>query len=119
MRKTLKKNWRCYNLKIYYTPDARDKLKQLKVKMGVKTANRIITAINTLSSNPYQCPSIKNMLGIPSPYHFLHAEHHYIFYRISQNRLLISDIYNERENFMQKLFGISLRTQKSIDYWGE
>lgn len=49
----------------------------------------------------------------------LHAEHHYIFYRISQNHLLISDIYNERENFMQKLFGISLRALESIDYWGE
>ena len=29
------------------------------------------------------------------------------------------DLYMEKEDFMLKLFGISGRTQESIDYWGE
>jgi hypothetical protein len=33
--------------------------------------------------------------------------------------VFIADIYDEREDFMWKLFGIKLRTQESQDYWGE
>ena len=33
--------------------------------------------------------------------------------------VFIADIYNEREDFMWKMFGIKLRTQESQDYWGE
>ena len=33
--------------------------------------------------------------------------------------VFIADIYDEREDFMSKLFGIKLRTQESQDYWGE
>ena len=59
------------------------------------------------------------MIGISSPYFFLHVEHNYVFYRIDRNVIYIVDIYNEREDFMWKMFGIRLRTQESIDYWGE
>ena len=50
---------------------------------------------------------------------FLHVEHNYIFYKINDNVIEIVDIYNEREDFMWKLFGIKLRTEESKDYWGE
>ena len=33
--------------------------------------------------------------------------------------LLDELVFNEREDVMMKLFGISGRTQESIDYWGE
>ena len=42
-----------------------------------------------------------------------------MFYRIDEEIIYISDIYNECEDFMWKMFGIKLRTQESIDYWGE
>ena len=35
------------------------------------------------------------------------------------NSIYVVNIYNEREDFMMDLFGISGRTQESIDYWGE
>lgn len=59
------------------------------------------------------------MLGIPSPYYFLRIKRNYIFYRIDENALYVTDIYDERENFMWKMFGINLRTDDSIDYWGD
>ena len=31
----------------------------------------------------------------------------------------IAEMFGEKEDFMYKLFGISGRTQESIDYWGE
>ena len=30
-----------------------------------------------------------------------------------------TDIYNEREDFLWKMFGIKLRTDESIEYWVE
>lgn len=50
------------------------------------------------------------MIGIPSPYFFLHVEHNYVFYRIDGNIIYIVDIYNEREDFMWEMFGRRLRT---------
>lgn len=29
------------------------------------------------------------------------------------------DIYNEREDFLWRMFRVDLRTQDSIDFWGE
>ena len=46
-------------------------------------------------------------------------EHNYIFYRIEEGIIYVTDIYNEREDFMWDMFGIRLRTDESIDYWGE
>ncbi len=106
-------------MKIKYSPDARDKLKRLKERAGTNTAVNLLNAINGLASNPRKCPTIENMLGIPSPYYFLHAEHNYIFYRIEGETVFITDVYHEREDFMWRLLGIKLRTQESIDYWGE
>jgi len=106
-------------LKIRYSPDASDKLRNLKQTAGSKTVRNLMNAINGLTANPRKCPSIENMLEIPSPYYFLHAEHNYVFYRIEYETIFVTDIYHEREDFMWKMFGIRLRTQESIDYWGE
>lgn len=45
--------------------------------------------------------------------------YNYIFYRIEEEIIYVTDIYNEREDFMWDMFGIRLRTDESIDYWGE
>lgn len=106
-------------MKIRYSPDASDKLRILKQTTGSKAVRNLMNAINGLISNPHKCPTVENMLEIPSPYYFLHAEHNYVFYRIEHETIFITDIYHEREDFMWKMFGIRLRTQESIDYWGE
>ena len=59
------------------------------------------------------------MLGIPAPYRFLHVEQNYAFYRIESDTVYVVDIYNEREDFMWKMFRVNLRTPESIDFWGE
>jgi hypothetical protein len=106
-------------LKIKYSPSARDKLRQIKLVSGTKITGTIVEGINGLLNNPRRCPKIENMLGIPSPYYFFHIQHHYVFYRINDEVIYITDIYSERENFMWKMFGISLRSQESIDFWDE
>lgn len=106
-------------MRVKYSPDARDKLKQIKNGAGIKIITIITKSIRGLVDNPYKCPMVEGMLGIPSDYYFLHVEHYYVFYRVDDNSIFISDIYNEKENFMWKMFGLKLRTQESMDYWGE
>ena len=35
------------------------------------------------------------------------------------DRIIIVEIFDEREDFMYKLFGIRSISQESIDYWNE
>lgn len=43
----------------------------------------------------------------------------YVFYRLEEDKVFVTDIYNEREDFMWRMFRVNLRTQDSIDFWGE
>ena len=91
----------------------------MKSILGIEKVRKITKAINDLKSNPLKCPSVERILGIPSKYYFLHIESNYVFYSVDKENVYITDIYNEREDFMWKMFGIRLRTDESIDYWGE
>lgn len=113
--------------KLKYSPDARDKLreinKQIAMSHGDQVATRILSKIvkeiRGLQENPKRGPSVEALLRIPSPYRFLHVEHNYVFYRLEEDTVFVTDIYNEREDFMWRLFRVNLRTQDSIDFWGE
>ena len=113
--------------KLKYSPDASDKLKEIKKQISAsigkdvaaKIVSRIMKEIRGLQDNPEKGPSVESMLNIPTNYRFLHVEHNYIFYRIEDDTVFVIDIYNEREDFMWKMFGVNLRTLDSIDFWGE
>lgn len=45
--------------------------------------------------------------------------HNYVFYRIEPEKIMIVEMFDEREDFMYQLFGISTRTKESMDYWGD
>ncbi len=49
----------------------------------------------------------------------LYVQHNYAFYRIEGDVVRITDSFNEREDFMWKLFSIQSTTQESEDYWGK
>ena len=40
-------------------------------------------------------------------------------YEIYFTKVLVVQMFNEREDYMMKLFSMYVRTQESIDYWGE
>ena len=63
--------------------------------------------------------SVENLIGIPCDYRMLYVQHNYAFYWIEGDVVRVTDIYNEREDFMWKLFGIQTTTQESEGYWGE
>ena len=113
--------------KLKYSPDASDRLsklkKQIAVSYGTQVATRILTKIMSklrgLKDNPEKGSSVEKLIGIPIPYRVLHVEYNYAFYRLEDNTVFVMDIYNERENFMWKMFRVNLRTQDSVDFWGE
>lgn len=112
--------------KLKYSPDARDKLREIKAQitethgneLAFKILYKITSDIRGLQDNPNKGSSVEALLGSPTPYRFLHVEHNYAFYRLERNTVFVTDIYNERENFMWEMFRVSLRAQDSIDFWG-
>lgn len=81
--------------KLQYSPNALEKLHEIKQDITVR----------------YGAEKTKSVI--------LYVQHNYAFYRIEGDVVRITDIYNEREDFMWKLFGIQTTTQESEDYWCE
>ena len=63
--------------------------------------------------------NIAQMYDLDTEYWYLFTHQHYLIYRIEPGVVTVVQMFHEREDFMMKLFGISGRTQESIDYWGE
>ena len=113
--------------KLRYSPDARDKLKELSKRItnsngkivSAKIVGEIMSDIRGLQDNPKKGSSVEDMLGIPTPYPFLHVKHYYAFYRVEKDTVYVTDIFSESEDFMWRMFRVNLRTQESIDFWGE
>ena len=113
--------------KIVYSPIVKQKIKKLKVWLtehfdqGV--AEKVIVGIledaELLSRQPEIGTNIADAYKIDTQYWYLFSRQHYLVYRIEARKIVIVQMFNEREDFMMKLFGISGRTQESIDYWGE
>ncbi len=119
MLKIWRKSWELFELKIVYSPHSRIVLKDIKFRYGQEKVNKIVSSIRGLADNPKKGASVERLLGISNPYYFLHVERHYVFYKLGDSHVYVNEIFNEREDFLYKLFGIKLRTQESIDYWGE
>ncbi|MBQ8598164.1 MAG: type II toxin-antitoxin system RelE/ParE family toxin [Lachnospiraceae bacterium] len=102
--------------KLKYSPDAGDKLREIKEKItslygknvATKVMSTILGDIRGLMENPEKGPSVEALFGIPTPYRFLHVEHNYVFYRIENDTIYVTDIYNEREDFLWRMFRVNL-----------
>ena len=112
---------------IKYTPDAADKIRSMNrsllMQYGSLTAKKIVgkitSAIRGLSENEHKGPSVEKMFGIESDYRYIFVAHNYVFYKVENTCIRIINVYNEKEDFMQLLFGIDTTPQETLDYWGE
>lgn len=113
--------------KIEYSKVVQRKLKalkkDLKEQFGEETAVESLTKtmrdIHHLSSNSKIGIEISKMYDVDTDYWYLFTNQNYFIYRIEKSSVVVVNMFNEKEDFMLKLFGISGRTQESIDYWGE
>ena len=112
---------------VKYSPDARAKLKQIKQyvrqEFGIDTANKMIKemtkSIRGLKQFENKGASVESALGISCDYRMLYVRSNYVFYQVKDDVIKIVDIYNEKEDFMWKLFGIKTTTEETENYWEE
>ena len=110
-----------------YSPDAVEKLhtikKEIAERYGENVACRVLKKMTQSFRNlqyfEKKGQSVEKIFGITSEYRFLYVENNYAFYRITKDSILIVDIYNEREDFMWKLFGIKTTSAETEEYWGD
>lgn len=100
--------------KLQYSPDEVEKLHDIKQEIIIKYSaekaksviREMIKAFGDLQQFENKGPSVENLIGVPCDYRMLYVQHNYVFYRIEENVIRITDIFNEREDFMWNLFGI-------------
>lgn len=80
---------------------------------------KIKKRLNSLKEFPNQGMSVRAMFGVESDYEFIFVSHNYIFYTQNEKIIYIVNIYDEREDFMYKLFGIRTTSEETEDYWRE
>jgi len=113
--------------KIKYTPDAADKLRELKKTISLQygedkakdVIKKITDAIKGLCENEKKGSDVAMMFDVVSDYRYLVISRNYVFYRIEDKYIKIINLYHEKEDFMWQLFGIDTTSQETIDYWGE
>lgn len=110
-----------------YSLNALEKLHEIKrditVRFGTDVANAVLKnmtkSFRELQQFAFKGPSVESIIGIPCDYRFLYVHHNYAFYRVEEDTVWITDIYNEKEDFMWKLFEVKTTTQETEDYWNE
>ncbi len=113
--------------KLEYSQIVRRKLKALKLYLSeqygedlAKSAIKKITdRARDLQDNPELGIDLAAKYEIDTDFRSLFVNHNHLFYYKEGNTIIVAEMFGEKEDFMYKLFGISGRTQESIDYWGE
>ena len=99
---------------IVYTDEFLRKIEILKLRLvsefGERTEKKkmkeIYNVINLLSLNEYLGLSVREIFGIDCDFYYIYAVHNYVFYSISEKMIKVLNIFDEREDFMMKMFGI-------------
>lgn len=113
--------------KLEYSQIVRRRLKALKLYLSeqygedlAKSAVKKITdRARELQDNPELGISLAVKYEIDTDFRSLYVNHNHLFYYKEGNTIIVAEMFGEKEDFMYKLFGVSGRTQESIDYWGE
>lgn len=113
--------------KVEYSQIVRRKLKNLRARptseSGAEVSRKSIKQITDdargLEDFEEKEISVSSMYGIECDYRYIYAGGNYLFYRIESDKIIIAEMFDEREDFMYKLFGITTTTQESLDYRGE
>ena len=110
-----------------YSQIVRRKLKALKLFLSeqygedlAKSAiKRITDRARELQDNPELGMDFAAKYELDTDFRSLYVNHNHLLYYKEGTTVIVAEMFGEKEDFECKLFGISGRTQESIDYWGE
>ncbi len=113
--------------KVEYSQIVRKKLKKLRENLTTefnseiskKAVKKITDVARGLGDFEEAGVLVSSIYDVESDYRYIYVGHNYLFYRIEIDKIIIVEMFDEREDFMYKLFGISTISQESIDYWDE
>jgi len=113
--------------KVEYSQPARQRMKKLREELtekfgtdvSKKAIKKITSAIRGLSEFEKKGVAVSSMYDVDCDYRYLYVSHNYLFYRIERDRIIIIAVFDDREDFMRKLFGMPTITQESEEYWNE
>lgn len=108
---------------LFYSPNALEDLENIKsnisVSYGVDTARIILkkmtTGIRRLEQSPNSGQNLSRIIDAQTEYWYLFTEKNYVFYLIEENSVRVVRVLNEKQNFMQILFEISVCSDDEIE----
>lgn len=111
--------------KLKYTPKALDDLQGIKAyivrQFGVDRAKGIMSEITLTARQlelfPEEGPCLEELINYPTDYRYLVVKPNYIFYRSEGDTVRIIRILNEKQDFLQILFGNSSISEEGEEYW--
>ncbi len=113
--------------KVEYSRIVRRKMKALKLRLtsefgsevSRKSLKRITDAARNLGDFAEKGVLVSSMYDVECDYRYLYVGHNYLFYRIEKDKIIVVEMFDEREDFIYQLFGISTTSQESLGYWDE
>ena len=111
--------------KLKYAPKALEDLQVIKryvtdqfgeerAEAGVRA---ILSTIKQLEVFPDEGLDLGNIIEYPTDYRYLVVKPNYVFYRVENEIVKIIRILNEKQDFLQILFGISSISEEGEQYW--
>lgn len=107
-------------LKVEYSPMALEDLKDINdyiiANWGENAAKRILgkitSSIRKLEQYPALGIDLGNVIDLPTKYRYIFSEKNYIFYYLEIDKIRIIRVLNERQDYMQQMFGLSIQDDK-------
>ena len=101
--------------KISYSPEALEDLQNIKeniiTEFGDIVAKKVIMEITSnirrLEVFPLSGINLSKNIDVTTDYHYIFTKKNYVFYRIEPDFIYVVRILNEKQEYMQQLFGIS------------
>ena len=114
-------------MKIDIAPEALADLENIKKHLdkefGITKEKEILKAIfkdiKTLAKYPNMEIKLFERFDIITDYKCFCSHRNYIFYRVEDDYLRVIRVLDEKRDFINVLFGTTMRSKESEDYWGE
>lgn len=110
--------------KVEYSPKALEDLQRIRayiienfgVDVAQKALGKITASVRRLEEYPVLGVALGRLLDVPTDYMYIFIERNYVFYRIEGNIVQIVRVLNERQDFIQILFGVPTTSFEENEY---
>lgn len=101
-------------MELRYAPKAKEDLQNIKTdiiskfvseEIAEKVLRKLTEKARDLTVFPYMGSELVKTTGVLTDYRSLFCMHNYIFYRIEENRICVIRVLNEKQDYMNILFG--------------